>query len=81
MSDALKSAIPPGYSVDTDDSIGFHVNLGVESFVNEHVALNLEAKYIWNSTDVKLKSPSGAWIDESVDLDTFYLGVGVKYYF
>jgi outer membrane protein len=81
MSDALKSEIPPGYSVDTEDSIGFHVNLGVESFVNKHVALNLEAKYIWNRTDVELKSPYGTWIDESVDLDTFYLGVGVKYYF
>jgi outer membrane protein len=66
--------------VDPDDGFGFHLSAGVEYFVNEHFALNLELKYIFNEVDFIFKTPGDRW-KEAVDLDTFYTGVGIKYYF
>lgn len=69
-----------GVEVDPDDAFGFHLNVGVEYFVNENFALNLELKYIWNEVDFILND-SGTRSKTEVDLDTFYTGVGIKYYF
>ena len=80
-SDFVNSVMPPGGKIDVDNSIGFHINTGVEIFLDEHFAFNLEMKYLWNKTDLKFKAP-GYWTEEvSIDLNTFVTGVGFKYYF
>ena len=77
--DLVRAALPPGGRLDIDDSLGFHINTGVEIFLNERFALNLELKYVWNDTDLKLKFPDAA---EEVDfrLDAFVAGAGFKIY-
>ena len=81
LSSLASSSIPTGYIVDVDDSFGWFLGTGVEFFLNEHFALNLDFKYIFNNIDVKLKSPDELWIEESVSSDLFTLGAGLKFYF
>ncbi len=81
LSGLMLSVLPTGYELDPDDSFGFHINGGVEIFFDEHFAFNLDLKYIWNETDVQEKVPGYLTEEFSVDLDTFYAGVGFKYYF
>jgi len=73
------SVFPTDY--DIDDSFGIHANAGFEYFLNENFALNFDLKYIWNSADVKIAGPSPYVQEDTVDLDTFYAGVGLKFYF
>lgn len=63
--------------VEVDDSIGFHVNGGIEVFVADDAAINLDIKYIWNEIDVDLPGSS----DEEFYLNQFVTGIGFKYYF
>ncbi len=79
--DLVRSALPPGGKLDPDDSFGFHISTGVEFFLNEHFAFNLEFKYIWNETDLKAKVPGELTEEIDFQLDTFVAGVGFKYYF
>ena len=78
--DLVRSVLPPGGKLDIDNSIGFHINTGVEIFLNERFALNLELKCIWNETDLKAKAPG--YLTEEVDfqLDAFVAGAGFKIY-
>ena len=69
----------PGADVDVDDSFGFHVGGGVEVFVSENVALNLDFKYIW--TEVETSVNVAGFTDEDLDMDSFVAGLGIKYYF
>lgn len=68
-----------GAKVDVDDSFGFHVGGGVEVFVSENVALNLDLKYIW--TEVETSVNVAGFTDEDMDMDSFVAGLGIKYYF
>lgn len=78
----MKSSIPAGYDLDTDDSFGYHLGGGIEYFFNEHFAFNFDLKYIWSNVDVDIKTPGGYSVsDHKVDVDAFTSGVGFKYYF
>ena len=68
-----------GADVDVDDSFGFHVGGGVEVFVTENVALNLDLKYIW--TKVEADVNIAGFKDEDIDMDSFVVGLGIKFYF
>ena len=81
LSDSASSELPSGSEFDPDDSIGFHLGGGVQFLLNEHIALDLDVKYIWNKTDFNAKSPGYETEEVSVDLDNLYVGVGLKYYF
>ena len=69
----------PGADVDLDDSFGFHVGGGVEVFVSENVAVNLDLKYI--CTEVEADVNVAGFTDEDLDMDSFVAGLGIKYYF
>ena len=69
----------PGAKVDVDDSFGFHFGGGVEVFVSENVALNLDLKYIW--TEVETSVNVAGFTDEDLNMDSFVAGLGIKYYF
>ena len=77
----MSGSIPAGYDLDPDDSVGFHVGGGVEIFLNEHFALTIDLKYIWNEVDIDFKAPGLATEEHSVDVDAFTSGIGLKYYF
>ena len=80
-SDFVDSLLPPGVKLEIDNSIGFHINTGVEIFLDEHFAFNLELKYLWNKTDMILQAPGYLTEKDSIDLNIFVTGVGFKYYF
>jgi outer membrane protein len=79
--DLVRAAMPPGGKLEVDESIGFHINTGVEIFLDEHVAFNLELEYVWNDTDLKARVPGYTTEEMSVELDGFCAAVGVKFYF
>jgi len=81
LSDAASSELPSGSELDPDDSIGFNLGGGIQFLLNEHFALDLDLKYIWNKTDFKAESPGYETEEVSIDLDNFYVGIGLKYYF
>jgi len=67
-----------GDEIDPDDSFGFNLGGGIQFLLNEHFAIDLDLKYIWNKTDFNLQDPTE---EVSIDLDNFYAGIGLKYYF
>jgi len=60
-----------------DDSFGFHANAGVEFFLAENYAVNLDLKYVWN--DVDFQDPDDT--TQEISMDAFVAGIGFKYYF
>lgn len=74
-------AVNPGFTIDADDSFGFHIAAGLEWFFTANWALNLDLKYIWNEADFDRRSPSDPPATEEIDLDAFVVGIGIKYYF
>jgi outer membrane protein len=79
-SDFVLGEMPSGGRLDPEDSIGFHINTGVEIFLDENFAFNLEMKYLWHDTDVQAKAPEYTTEEFSLDLDAFCVGIGFKYY-
>jgi outer membrane protein W len=73
--------LPAGSKLDPDNSIGFNLGAGIQFLLNEHFALDLDLKYVWNKTDFDAKAPGYETEEISVDLDNFYVGIGLKYYF
>ena len=71
---------PSGVESFADDAFGYHINAGVEFFIIDRLALNIDLKYVLMSTDIGFE---GAGYDESSDskVDVFSTGVGIKYYF
>jgi outer membrane protein W len=71
---------PSGVNSFADDAFGFHLAGGVEYFVTDNVALNLDLKYVLLSTTIGF---DGAGYDEndSTTLNSFVFGIGAKYYF
>ncbi|MBW1701755.1 MAG: OmpW family protein [Deltaproteobacteria bacterium] len=78
--DPVWTASNPGVNLDLDDGFAWHANAGVELFFTENVALNLDAKYIWSTADLKVIAP-GSYQMYEIDLDGFVVGMGLKFYF
>jgi len=74
------SGAPPAVEALVDEVFGFHAAAGIEFFINDHFALNLDVKYIWQETNIGF---DGAGFDssDSSHLDALTAGVGLKYYF
>lgn len=71
-------------TVNMDNSVGYHVNMGAEYFLDttKNLALNLDFKYIWNKADMTAANAgAGVRLDGSMNLDSFVAGLGIKYYF
>jgi outer membrane protein len=85
VSSLFASGIPslgvPGLSVDADDSFGFHLAVGLEYFVAQNWAFNLDLKYIWNEADITTTATGFSPEKDELDLDAFVFGIGIKYYF
>ena len=69
----------PRADIDVDDSIGYHVGGGFELFVSDNAAVNLDLKYVWNQVDADINLSDFG--DEEFDVNAFFAGLGVKYYF
>jgi outer membrane protein len=69
----------PGADIEVDDSFGYHVSGGIEYFVTDNAAINVDVKYIWQEVEAGVNVPG--FTDEEFDIDTFVAGAGFKYYF
>jgi outer membrane protein len=69
----------PGADIDVDDTYGFHVNAGIEVFLNNNLAINFDIKHIWSDVEAEVNVPG--FTDEEFDLNALVAGVGLKYYF
>ncbi len=64
-----------------ENGYGIHVAGGLEYFISNNVALNLDAKYVWNRTDLNVTIPGQQEVKYDIDLEKLFLGIGFKYYF
>jgi outer membrane protein len=65
-------------NIDVDNNFGVHVNGGLEVFITDNAAINLDIKYVWQELDVDNKPPG---LDEEFKRNQFVAGVGFKVYF
>lgn len=81
LSDSLAAALPAGTDFDADNSIGFHICLGLEYFITKNFVFCAEGKYVWTGTEITASAPG--YIPDKFDfsLDVGIVGLGVKYYF
>lgn len=63
--------------VDVDNSIGYFVGGGVDIFLSRKIALNIDAKYMWN----RIKAHFAEDYSKEFDLNMVIIGGGFKYYF
>jgi outer membrane protein len=77
----LVKSIDPNLDIDADDSFGYHVNAGFETFITDNMTLNLDLKYIWNKADFTARETGFPDETDEVDLNAFVIGLGIKYYF
>ena len=70
-----------GDEINPDNSFGFNLGGGIQFLLDEHFAIDLDLKYIWNKADFELTAPGDPTEEISIDLDNFYAGIGLKYYF
>lgn len=80
----------PGWNfngeIDTDHSFAFKVPIGVDVFITDNIALNIEGKYFYTSPKVETTSEgfNGLWLDmdtDEINQSTFAFGTGVSFYF
>jgi outer membrane protein W len=74
-------SLNPGVAVDTDNSLGAVVGVGLEYFISTQLALNVDLKYIYNPVDFVQTQAGVSSSAFDLDLNTFFGGVGIKYYF
>ncbi|MEK7313081.1 MAG: OmpW family outer membrane protein [Deltaproteobacteria bacterium] len=85
----LKSIDPNvDMELDLDNSFGYHINIGTDIFLSKNLAINFDARYLWSKADGTLTftDPNGTFggsskEKERVDLDSFIIAAGVKYFF
>lgn len=74
------AALGMGVPVDVDAAFAFKLGTGLDIFFTEHFAWNVEASYIFTSSDVDLRQP-GTTDVESVGTDFGQVVTGFKYFF
>jgi outer membrane protein len=70
---------PAGLRIDYSDSWGGAVQAGFDYRLNDRWAVNVDARRIWISTDVKIRGAVNA--NDSVDVNPWVLTTGVAYRF
>jgi outer membrane protein len=75
--DPNPNSFEEGLDVDAEDTYGFFVCGGIEFFLADRFAIDVNAKYVW--TDVTLEAEG--YTDEEFDGDAFVGGIGLKLYF
>jgi len=78
---SLVKSVNPNLDIEADDSFGYHVNAGVETFITDNTTVNLDLKYIWNAADFTSTEPGFPDDTDKIDLNAFVIGLGIKYYF
>lgn len=75
----IKSFYGSGADADVDSGLGYHLGGGIEFFISEKSAVNLDLKYIWTDFDAAVNVPG--FTEEEFEINPFVMGLGIKYYF
>ncbi len=70
-----------GGEIKTDDNFAVHINGGIEMLIGEHLALNLDLKYLWGEADLTNLGSSINITGDDLEMRTFIGGIGLKFYF
>jgi outer membrane protein W len=78
--------LPRGVLVDLeiDDTFFFHLGGGADIFLTDHLALVIDAKYSWATTDIDETQTTGLasrTFGDTVNLNAAYVGAGFKFFF
>ena len=71
-------------ATDVDTAFGVKVGGGVDWFVNDHWIVNFNGAYVFNDADATLTATGGgatASVSDTLDLDYWTVGGGLKYLF
>lgn len=70
--------------LEIDDTFFFHVGGGTDIFLTDHLALVIDAKYSWATTDIDETQTTGLvsrTFGDTVNLNAAYVGAGFKFFF
>ena len=56
-----------------------NLGVGIEFFISEKSAVNLDFKYIWTEVEGEVNKPG--FTKEDFEINPFVIGLGIKYYF
>lgn len=69
-------------SIDYDDGqVGLALQVGFDYFFNKNWCLNVDVKKVWVDVDVTVQVAPGAYVNTTVDVDPWLIGIGVGYRF
>ncbi len=71
--------------IDIDDAWGGHLGGGFDIFLHKNIAFNFEFRYFWAESDIRERITLDTVFSEEksgkMDLDSWMVGVGIKFYF
>ncbi len=72
----------PAADVSVNNGWGYHANAGSDIFLTKdrNLALNVDLKYVWAKTDLTAVA-GAAKLEGSMNLDSFLVNFGIKYFF
>jgi outer membrane protein W len=66
--------------IDIDNSLGLHTNAGLDWFLTDNFALNLDAKYLFTEADIEGEEGDSK-VTGDIDFEALTIGSGIKFYF
>jgi len=69
-------------SIDYDDGqVGFALQAGFDYFFTKNWCLNVDVKKVWVDVDATVQVLPGAYLNTTVDVDPWLIGIGIGYRF
>ena len=66
-------------SLRSDDTFGLHISMGIDYFVLQDLAINIDVKHLWFVEDIKYRL--NGVVQPKEKLNAMVFGVGLKYFF
>ncbi len=73
-----------GIDLEIDDTFFLHVGGGIEIFLTDHIAVNLDAKYAWAQADIdetRITGTTSQTLGGTINLNSAFIGAGFKFFF
>lgn len=73
-----------GIALKIDNAFAFHLGGGLDIFLTDHVALNIDARYSWGKADIDERLTVGyisRELGDTINLNAAFICAGFKFYF